>query len=164
MINSLIEGGSKLSKDEIERMKQEAELNADADRKEKEKVDKLNQADSMIFQTEKQVKEFADKISEDNKNEIQWPDNYGCSNSETEIYLNNGFGANLRAFLFEQITSDNIDYIKENIQNLIKLYFPNVKVDKLDILQYPDTNEIQIQIYYSIVDTGITDQVQITFT
>jgi phage baseplate assembly protein W len=82
----------------------------------------------------------------------------------TERYLNNGFGANLRAFLFEQITSDNIDYIKENIQNLIKLYFPNVKIDKLDILQYPDTNEIQIQMYYSIVDTGITDQVQITFT
>ena len=82
----------------------------------------------------------------------------------TERYLNNDFGANLRAFLFEQITSDNIDYIKENIQNLIKLYFPNVKIDKLDILQYPDTNEIQIQMYYSIVDTGITDQVQITFT
>ena len=84
--------------------------------------------------------------------------------NQTERYLNNGFGANLRAFLFEQITSDNIDGIKENIQNLIQLYFPNIKIDKLDILQYPDTNEIQIQMYYSIVDTGITDQVQITFT
>ena len=66
-----IEGGSQLSKEEIERMRQEAEANAEADKKEKEKVDKLNQADSMIFQTEKQVKEFADKISEDNKIEIQ---------------------------------------------------------------------------------------------
>jgi molecular chaperone DnaK len=66
-----IEGGSQLSKEEIERMRQEAEANAEADKKEKEKVDKLNQADSMIFQTEKQVKEFADKISEDNKTEIQ---------------------------------------------------------------------------------------------
>jgi phage baseplate assembly protein W len=84
--------------------------------------------------------------------------------NQTERYLNNGFGANLRAFLFEQITSDNIDSIKENIQNLIQLYFPNIKITKLDILQYPDTNEIQIQIYYSIIDTGITDQVQITFT
>lgn len=71
MINSLIEGGSNLSKDEIEKMRQEAEANADADKKEKERIDKMNQADSMIFQTEKQVKEFADKISEDNKTEIQ---------------------------------------------------------------------------------------------
>lgn len=60
-----IEGGSQLSKEEIEKMKQDAEANAEQDRIEKEGVDKINQADSMIFQTEKQIKEFADKISEE---------------------------------------------------------------------------------------------------
>jgi molecular chaperone DnaK len=65
-----IEGGSQLSKDEIEKMRQEAEANAENDKKEKEKVDKLNQADSLIFQTEKQVKEFSDKLTEDDKTKL----------------------------------------------------------------------------------------------
>jgi molecular chaperone DnaK len=63
-----IEGGSQLSKEEIEKMKQEAELNAESDRLEREKVDKLNGADNLIFQTEKQIKEFSDKLTEDDKN------------------------------------------------------------------------------------------------
>jgi molecular chaperone DnaK len=62
-----IEGGSQLSKEEIEKMKQEAELNAESDRLEREKVDKLNSADNLIFQTEKQIKEFSDKLTEDDK-------------------------------------------------------------------------------------------------
>ena len=65
-----IEGGSQLSKEEIERMKQEAEANAESDRLEKEKVEKINMADSIIFQTEKQMKEFADKLTEENKTEL----------------------------------------------------------------------------------------------
>lgn len=66
-----IEGGSQLSKDEIERMKREAEENAEADRLEKEKIDKLNMADSLIFQTEKQIKEFSDKLTEDDKSKLE---------------------------------------------------------------------------------------------
>ena len=62
-----IEASSGLSKEEIERMKAEAEANADADKKEREKVDKLNQADSMIFQTEQQLQELGDKIPADKK-------------------------------------------------------------------------------------------------
>lgn len=62
-----IEGGSQLSKEEVEKMKAEAEANAEADRLEKEKVDKLNMADSLIFQTEKQIKEFDDKLTEEDK-------------------------------------------------------------------------------------------------
>jgi molecular chaperone DnaK len=62
-----IEGGSQLSKEEIERMKAEAEANAEADAKEKEKIDKLNSADSLIFQTERQIKEFDEKLSEEDK-------------------------------------------------------------------------------------------------
>ena len=65
-----IEGNSSLTKEEIERMKMEAEQNADADKKEKEKVDKLNQADAMIFQTEKQIEEYGDKLNEENKTEL----------------------------------------------------------------------------------------------
>ena len=82
----------------------------------------------------------------------------------TERYLNNDFGGNLRQFIFEQISSDTISFLKENIQSLILTYFPNVRVDKLDVLESPDTNEINIQLYYTIINTGITDQVQITFT
>lgn len=66
-----IEGGSQLSKDEIERMKKEAEENAEADRIEKEKIDKLNMADNMIFQTEKQIKEFDEKLTSDDKTELE---------------------------------------------------------------------------------------------
>jgi molecular chaperone DnaK len=68
--NIRIEGGSQLSKDEIERMRREAEENAEADLKERETVDKLNEADSLIFQTEKQIKEFSDNLSEQNKTDL----------------------------------------------------------------------------------------------
>ena len=68
--NIRIEASSGLTDEEIEKMKKEAEANADADKLEKEKVDKLNAADSMIFQTEKQLKEFGDKLSEGNKTAI----------------------------------------------------------------------------------------------
>lgn len=66
-----IEASSGLSKDDIEKMKQEAEANADADKQAKEKVDKLNSADAMVFQTEKQLKEFGDKLSADKKKPIE---------------------------------------------------------------------------------------------
>jgi molecular chaperone DnaK len=66
-----IEASSGLSKEEIERMKAEAEANADADKKEREKIDKLNQADSMIFQTEQQLQELGDKIPADKKAPIE---------------------------------------------------------------------------------------------
>lgn len=66
-----IEASSGLSKEEIDRMKAEAEANADADKKEREKIDKLNQADSMIFQTEKQLEELGDKLPADKKAPIE---------------------------------------------------------------------------------------------
>ena len=65
-----IEASSGLTDAEIERMKQEAQANAEADRQAREKVEKVNQADSMIFQTEKQLKEYGDKLSEGNKSAI----------------------------------------------------------------------------------------------
>ena len=66
-----IEASSGLSEDEINRMKAEAEANAEADKKEREKIDKLNQADSMIFQTENMLKEQGDKLPADVKAEME---------------------------------------------------------------------------------------------
>ena len=66
-----IEASSGLTDEEIQKMKQEAEANAEADKQAKEKVEKINQADSLIFQTEKQLKEFGDKLSEVNKTAIE---------------------------------------------------------------------------------------------
>lgn len=66
-----IEASSGLNESEINRMKHEAEANAETDRKLKEEIDKLNSADAMIFQTEKQLKEFGDKIPGDKKSPIE---------------------------------------------------------------------------------------------
>ena len=66
-----IEASSGLSEDEIKRMKAEAEANAEADKKEKERADKLNKADAMIFQTEKQLKDLGDKLPADKKSSIE---------------------------------------------------------------------------------------------
>ena len=67
-----IEASSGLTQEEIERMKKEAEANADADKATKERIEKLNEADSMIFQTESQLKEFGDKLSDANKTAIEY--------------------------------------------------------------------------------------------
>ena len=66
-----IEASSGLTEEEIQKMKQDAEANSEADAKAKETADKLNSADAMIFQTEKQLKEFGDKLSDDKKQPIE---------------------------------------------------------------------------------------------
>ncbi|MFT7071747.1 MAG: molecular chaperone DnaK [Patiriisocius sp.] len=66
-----IEASSGLTEEEIAKMKQEAEANAESDAKAKKAADKINEADGMIFQTEKQLKEFGDKISDDNKKPVE---------------------------------------------------------------------------------------------
>ena len=69
--NIRIEAKSGLTEEEIKRMKKEAEANADADKKAKEEIGKINEADSMIFNTEKQLKDYGDKLSADKKENIQ---------------------------------------------------------------------------------------------
>ncbi len=66
-----IEASSGLTDEEIEKMKNEAEANAETDKAEREKIDKLNGADSLIFQTDKQLKEYGEKLSDDNKTKIE---------------------------------------------------------------------------------------------
>ena len=69
--NIRIEASSGLSEDEIEKMKREAEENAESDKKAKERIDKLNTADALIFQTEKQLKDYGDKLPDDKKKGIE---------------------------------------------------------------------------------------------
>ena len=88
--------------------------------------------------------------------------NYFLTN-KNERYLNPTFGGNLRAFIFEQITSGNLDYLKEDIQNQIGLYFPSVIVARLDVVEYPDINQVIVTLKYTIADTNISDQLDIAF-
>ena len=69
--NIRIEASSGLSEEEIQKMKDEAKANEETDKKEREKIDKLNTADGLIFQTEKQLKEFGEKLSDANKKSIE---------------------------------------------------------------------------------------------
>src|SRR5690625_3573580 len=69
--NIRIEAGSGLTEEEIEKMKADAKANEESDKKEKEKIEKLNQADGLIFQTEKQLKEYGEKLPADKKTEIE---------------------------------------------------------------------------------------------
>src|SRR5690606_33375377 len=69
--NFRIEPGNGLSKEEIEKMKAEAKANEAADKEQREKVEKINQADSLVFQTEKQLKEYGDKLPADKKTTIE---------------------------------------------------------------------------------------------
>jgi phage baseplate assembly protein W len=81
----------------------------------------------------------------------------------TERYLRPNFGANLRSYIFEQISNSTTDFLKEDIQRLVSTYFPSVIIDNLNILQYEDDNAIVIEMFYSIRDTGINDNLQIQF-
>jgi phage baseplate assembly protein W len=83
--------------------------------------------------------------------------------NQNERYLNPNFGGNLRAFIFEQIATDNLEGLKEDIQSQLGLYFPNVIISSLDILSSPDTNQISVDFTYSISNTGITDELSLSF-
>ena len=84
--------------------------------------------------------------------------------NKNEIYLNPTFGGNLRAFIFQQIDTGNLDSLKEDIQYQIGLYFPSVIIASLNIDSQPDINQINIILKYNIADTGFTDTLEIAFT
>ncbi len=83
--------------------------------------------------------------------------------NQPERYLNPTFGGNLRNFIFEQITTNNLDFLKQDIQNQIGLYFPSVIVARLDVVEYPDINQVVVTLKYTIADTNISDQLDIAF-
>jgi phage baseplate assembly protein W len=84
--------------------------------------------------------------------------------NQPERYLNPLFGGNLRKFVFEQITQNNLNLLKQNIQESLNLYFPNVVVEALNILPDADNNQVDITLKYSILNTGINDTIEIQFT
>ena len=84
--------------------------------------------------------------------------------NQNEIYLNPTFGGNLRAFVFQQISDGNLESLKEDIQSQLTLYFPNVVIGSLDIDSIPDEQQVNIILKYNIVDTGLTDTLEIAFT
>jgi len=88
--------------------------------------------------------------------------NYFLTNTG-ERYLNPTFGGNLREFIFEQISEGNLDSLKETIQSKISTNFPQVIVEKLDILKSEDTNSIIVELTYNVRNTNIQDEIQLQF-
>lgn len=126
-----IEGSANLDDKEIERMKREAEENAEADRKIKEDIDVLNQADAMIFNTDKQINEFSDKLTDDDKGSL-------------EEMVNK---------LKESHQSKDIEAVKENMSNLTakwneistKLYSQSSQTDNSQDGEKPDVEEVDYE-------------------
>jgi len=88
--------------------------------------------------------------------------NFFLTNKD-ERYLNPTFGGDIRAFIFEQITNDNLEGLKEDINSQLGVYFPNVQVKELNILSNPDNNTMNVEMIYNILNTGITDEIQLEF-
>ena len=84
--------------------------------------------------------------------------------NKNERYLNPNFGGNLRAFIFQQITTGNLDSLKEDIQYQLGLYFPQIIIDSLEITSSEDYNQVNVILKYNVKDTGLTDIVEIVFT
>ena len=72
--------------------------------------------------------------------------------NQNERYLNINFGGNLRAFIFQQITNGNIQGLKADIQSQLKLYFPNVNVDSLNVDFIADENQVVVTLTYNIIN------------
>ena len=83
--------------------------------------------------------------------------------NQPERYLNPLFGGNLRRFIFEQISEGNIENLNQYLQESINDYFPNVVVEALDIIPQADNNQVDIILKYYIENTGINDNIQLTF-
>jgi phage baseplate assembly protein W len=74
------------------------------------------------------------------------------------------FGGGLREFIFTQIQSDNLEFLREDVQNKISNNFPNVSIENLNVLSNSDNNEITVEISYSIPNTNINDQLELNFS
>tara|TARA_B100001093_G_scaffold247695_1_gene237107 strand:+ start:1818 stop:2225 length:408 start_codon:yes stop_codon:yes gene_type:complete len=78
--------------------------------------------------------------------------------------LNPTFGGGLRAFIFEQISNDNLDFLKDRISSNLESFFSNINIDNLEIYRLEDNNTITISLAYSIINTNIDDVLEIDFT
>ena len=76
-----------------------------------------------------------------------------------EHYLDPTFGGGLRTFLFEQITDDNTDFLREDIASKISQFFPNIIITSLDVSQDIDFNSLIVDINYQVANTNISDNI-----
>ena len=83
--------------------------------------------------------------------------------NQNERYLNPTFGGNLRANIFEQLSTQNLEGLEDLIQEQLKLYFPSVRVQSLELLSNPDINSLTFDLKYNVIDTGIEDEIQLQF-
>ena len=77
--------------------------------------------------------------------------------------LNPLFGGGLREFIFEQITEDNLNFLREDINDKLEIYFPNIIIDDLTVTGQSDTNQITVTLKYSVLNTSINDTLEIQF-
>jgi phage baseplate assembly protein W len=77
--------------------------------------------------------------------------------------LNPTFGGGLRAFIFEQITTENLDFLREDINQKLSTYFPNIVVADLIVTGQADNNQITVTLKYSVLNTSISDVLEIQF-
>jgi phage baseplate assembly protein W len=73
------------------------------------------------------------------------------------------FGGGLRRFIFEQISTGTLEFLKEDIQAKIATQFPNIVLVNLNVLSNPDYNSVTVEIYYSIANTGTSDNLTLNF-
>jgi phage baseplate assembly protein W len=81
-----------------------------------------------------------------------------------ERFLNPSFGAGLRDFLFTQITDNNLNFLKEDLQSKINRLFPNIRIDSLEVSKTNIDHLISVNFTYSIVNTDLTDDITLSFT
>ena len=86
--------------------------------------------------------------------------NYFMTN-RGERYMNPTFGGNLRATIFEQISQNNIENLKQILSADLKKYFPNITINSLDVYGTEDLNQLQVMLNYSVINFGITETLQI---
>ena len=77
--------------------------------------------------------------------------------------LNPLFGAGLRGFIFEQITEDNLNFLREDINDKLLIYFPNIIVNDLLVTGQSDTNQVTVTLKYTVLNTSINDTLEIQF-
>ena len=78
-------------------------------------------------------------------------------------FLNPTFGGGLRDFIFEQLSSDNVAFLQQDVESKIQQFFPNIIVTSLNVLENPDFNSINIELNYEVANTNITDIINIEF-
>ena len=77
--------------------------------------------------------------------------------------LNPTFGGGLRSFIFQQISENSLDGLKENVSLKLETYFPNVIINSLDVLKRDDENSVVVQLKYSIANSNINDNLTFQF-